>query len=86
MTQTSKTYQAGDEIDINGTTVTLAARKGRNGIRWTWVIRTIDLGGESYLATPEEAIADAARTLNAPECRHGEPVVLFCVKCHDQEG
>lgn len=79
------TYQAGDEVQIGDTTITLAARKGRNGVRWSWVIPHIDEGGDTYRATSEDAIADAARTLGAPTCRHGQPTTLFCIPCHDSE-
>ena len=77
------TYQAGDEISIaDGVTVILCSRKGRNGIRWSWVIPSTDEGGEGYQATPEEAITNAIKTMNNPECRHGERG--WCPTCHDR--
>lgn len=79
------TYQPGDEILIGDATITLCSRDGRHGIRWTWLDRNADIMGEGYKATPELAIADAARTLNAPTCRHGWPTSAFCPTCHDQE-
>lgn len=77
------TYQPGDEVTIGAETVILSTWKGRTGIRWSWVIPRIDEGGEAYYATPEEAIANAARTLSAPCCDHGQPTNLFCIDCHD---
>lgn len=83
--ENSITYQAGDEIIIGNATITLCARKGSNGIRWTWLDRDADIMGESYKATPELAIAHATKTLSAPACRHGWPTAIFCPACHDQE-
>lgn len=81
MSETSA-YQAGDEVQIaEDVTITLGARKGSNGTRWTWVIPFSDEGGEAYRATPQEAIADAIKTMNTPDCRHGERG--FCITCHD---
>lgn len=74
-------YSAGDEVKVGDTTITLTSRKGSKGIRWSWVIRWIDEGGEGYQATPEEAIANAVKTLNSPPCSHGERG--WCVTCHD---
>jgi cytochrome c553 len=37
--------------------------------------------GEMYHATPEAAIAHARKTMDSPECAHGEQG--FCVACHD---
>jgi hypothetical protein len=82
-----QTYQAGDEIDINGTTIILGRRKGNTGIRWNWVAPDLDVAGMTYRTTPEDAIEDARRTLAAPRCRCGavaemnfatEPVCANC--------
>lgn len=80
---TSSGYQAGDQIDIGAAApITLCRRKGSNGVRWTWAIPSTDEMGQTYLTTPEAAIADAIKTMNAPECRHGESG--FCPDCHDR--
>lgn len=81
----AKSYQAGDEVLVGDTTITLCSRKASHGIRWTWLDRTADLFGEGYKSTPELAIADAAQTLGAPSCRHGRPTTIFCITCHDGE-
>lgn len=82
MTANGTTYQGGDQIDIGaGDTITLCARRGSNGTRWTWAIPATDEMGQGYKATPEEAIADAIKTKNSPECRHGERG--WCPTCHD---
>lgn len=81
MTASEHTYQGGDQIDIGGATITLCRRKGSTGIRWTWAIEATDEGGTAYRATPQEAIADAIKTMNAPACRHGEHG--WCPTCHD---
>lgn len=76
------TYQGGDEITIaDGVTITLSQRRGPRGIRWSWTIPATDEGGQGYKTTPEDAIADAVKTMNAPECRHGERG--WCPNCHD---
>lgn len=81
MTTNETTYQAGDQIDIGDATITLGCRKGNTGIRWTWIVPSTDLSGEAYWPTPEAAIADAHKTMNTPECRHGEQG--WCPRCHD---
>jgi hypothetical protein len=74
-------YQGGDQIDIDGATITLCRRKSSAGIRWTWAIPSTGLMGEMYHATPEAAIAHARKTMDSPECAHGEQG--FCITCHD---
>lgn len=84
----SATYQAGDEIDIDGVTIALGRRKGSTGIRWTWFVPGDDIAGAQYLPTPEEAIEDARRKL-APEnrCACGAPAEMtlstrrVCTNC-----
>lgn len=77
-----RNYQSGDQIDLgDGATITLSGRKGRNGIRWNWGVEGTDLFGHAYLATPEDAIADARKAMNTPACRHGE--TGWCPNCHD---
>jgi hypothetical protein len=77
---TEKNYSHGDHVTIGGgIEIMLVTRKGRGGVRWTWV--TQYEGGEVYWPTPGEAIAHAAKILNAPECRHGERG--WCPACHD---
>lgn len=89
MTETT-TYQAGDEFDVNGTTVTLCRRKGNTGVRWNWFAHAIDLGGESYYPTPEQAIEAAHRMLQGERCSCGEPATMnastgkTCVSCYDR--
>jgi len=85
--ENSTTYQGGDEIRIGDATITLCARKSSDGThtRWTWLDRAADIMGEVSKRTPEDAIAHAAKTLNAPACRHGWPITIFCPACHDQE-
>lgn len=79
------TYQAGSEVQIGDATIVITSRKGSHGIRYSWFDRAADIGGEGYKATPELAVADATKTLNAPTCRHGWPVTKFCPSCHDTE-
>jgi hypothetical protein len=81
-------YQAGDELQINDTTITLVHRSGFSSAstRWNWMIDGGALGtevGEIWYPTAEEAIDNAQRTLGAPQCRHGQPTTQFCVDCHD---
>jgi hypothetical protein len=66
-----QTYQAGDEIDINGTVITLGRRKGTTGIRWTWIASDLDVTGTAYYSTPEDAIDNARRALGAERCTCG---------------
>ena len=81
MTETN-TYQPGDEVRIApGVTITLGARRGSHGVRWNWSIPATDEMGGTYEATPELAIAHAIKTMNTPECRHGERG--WCPNCHD---
>lgn len=79
----NENYRGGDEITISGVTITLTSRKGSHGVRWSWRDRLADIEGQSYHGTPQEAIADAERTLAAPSCRHGFPTTQFCPNCHD---
>lgn len=82
MTASETTYQAGDQVDIGAASpITLCRRKGSHGVRWSWMVPATDLMGQTYLPTPEAAIADAIRAMNAPECRHGESG--WCPTCHD---
>lgn len=74
-------YRAGDAIEINGTTVVLVTRKGAAGIRWNWAARAVDVMGEAYQATAEDAVEDARLTLATGECKHGE--LGFCTECND---
>ncbi len=64
-------YQAGDEIDINGTVIILGKRKGNTGVRWTWIAPALDVTGMAYYTTPEAAIEDASRKLAAERCACG---------------
>lgn len=83
MTESGTTYQAGDQIAISpDITITLGARRGAHGVRWTWGIPWTDEGGQAYRATPQEAIADAIKTMNTPECAHGQSG--WCPDCHDR--
>lgn len=66
----STTHQAGDEIDINGTTIILGTRRGRTGIRWNWYAPETDEAGVIYHPTPEAAIDEAHRSL-AKRCACG---------------
>lgn len=79
------TYEAGSEVQIGDVTITLGSRKGSHGIRWSWRDRAADIGSDGYYDTPELAIENATRTLNAPTCRHGLPNNKFCVGCHDTD-
>lgn len=72
------THQSGNRVDIDGTVITLTSRKSRTGIRWSWIIERIDVGGEASYPTPEEAIASARKALASPPCRHGDPILI----CH----
>ena len=80
----SENYQSGDEVDIDGTVITLGARRGNNGVRWTWVDRSTEQTAGLYLATAGEAVTHARKTLGRPACRHGQHG--WCPTCHDQEG
>lgn len=64
-------YKAGDEVDINGTTIIISTWRGNHGIKWRWYAPEIDVAGMSHKRTPEEAIADARATLGGPRCRCG---------------
>lgn len=66
-----RAYQPGDEVDIDGTTVTLSRRHGRTGVRWSWWAPELDVAGEAYWPTPAEAIAHARRAL-ASRCWCGQ--------------
>ena len=74
----------GTRITIDDYQVTIAARKGSNGVRWGWYCSAIGLGGEGTKATPELAVIDAQQALGAAECGHGIPATQFCHTCHDQ--
>lgn len=82
-------YQAGDEIDIDGTVIILTNRKGNNGIRWTWLAPDLDVTGMRYRPTPEDAIADAREKL-ATRCPCGAVAEMTsstgrtCVPCYDR--
>lgn len=82
-------YQAGDEIDINGTTIILSRRKGNSGIRWTWYAPELDTAGVVYHTTPEAAVDHAHRTLGAPRCACGAVAEMTtstrrtCADCAD---
>lgn len=84
------TYQAGDEIDIDGVTIVLGSRRGSYGVRWCWVIPGIDVGSAGYKATAEDAIADARAKIAGPRCGCGEPVEMTastrktCGRCYDR--
>jgi hypothetical protein len=88
MTET-RTYQAGDEIDINGTTIVLCRRKGNTGIRWSWMAPALDSGSEAYQTTPEAAIENARQAL-ATRCACGAvatmtaATVRTCGNCYDR--
>jgi hypothetical protein len=83
------TYQPGDEIDINGTTITLCRRKGSTGVRWTWMIPAIDVTGEAYQTSPEAAIEHARKTFD-DLCACGDPATMTastrrtCANCYDR--
>jgi hypothetical protein len=89
---TQATYQAGDEIDINGTTIILASQKSFSGkgIRWTWDAPDLGASGVAYKRTAEEAITDARNKL-APtsRCRCGAAAEMTastgpaCANCYD---
>lgn len=84
------TYQAGDEVDIDGTVIVLGSRRGNWGIRWTWIISGIEVGGTSYKDSPEAAIADARAKITGPRCACGEPIEMTastrktCAYCYDR--
>ncbi len=75
-------YQAGDELEINGTTV-IITKQGFRSTRYSWYCPAAGEGGEVAFPTPEEAVDHAYRTLGR-ECRHG--ALGFCPTCHDSEG
>ena len=76
------TYQPGDEIEINGTTIVITS-KGFRSVRYSWFAPQLDEGAEASYPTIEQAVAHAYRTLGTGECRHGQ--LQFCPDCHDQE-
>lgn len=82
-------YQAGDEIDINGTVIVLGRRKGNTGIRWTWHAPELDTAGVVYHTTPESAVDHARRTLGADRCACGAVAEMTtstrrtCAACAD---
>lgn len=84
------TYQAGDEIDINGITIIISRRKGSAGIRWNWYAPEIDTAGEVYHTTPEAAVDHARRTLGAERCACGAVATMTastrrtCTNCYDR--
>lgn len=88
MTETS-TYQAGDEIYIDGTVIILCRRKGSAGIRWSWMAPALDSGSEAYQTTPEAAIENARQNLGA-RCACGQlatmtaATVRTCINCYDR--
>ncbi len=90
---TTTPHQSGDQIDINGTTVILTARKsfrGGSAIRWGWDIPAADYGSEGTYDTAEQAIANAWRILDGPMCACGEPATITastrrtCINCYDR--
>lgn len=87
--QPQPSYQAGDEIDINGTTIVICRRKGNTGIRWTWYAPEIDTTGVAYHTTPEAAVDDARRAL-VDRCACGAVAEMTastgraCAACYDR--
>jgi hypothetical protein len=88
MTET-RTHQAGDEIDLDGTLIILGSRKSKTGIRWTWMAPALDTVGEACHATPEAAIDHARRALGT-RCACGAvatmtaATVRTCADCYDR--
>ncbi len=73
----------GDTIDIDGTAVTIGARRSLTGLRWVWAAPELDILGTASYTTAQEAVAAATLTLAAGTCRHGQ--YGWCPSCHDQE-
>jgi hypothetical protein len=78
-------YSDGDQVKIGDYEITLGARKGSSGVRWTWFCSQVGVGSEGRSATPDLAVADAVATLGGSACRHGAPSGQFCHRCHDSE-
>lgn len=91
VTVITPTYTGGEEIDINGTTIVLIARRrfSRPGIGWSWCTQDRGIFGESTRATAEDAIDHARRVLGAPRCGCGAPATMnastgkTCINCYD---
>lgn len=83
-------YRAGDELDIDGTLIILGSRRGNTGIRWSWYAPAIEADGEAYYPTPEEAVADARRSLGSERCSCGAVATMHsstrrtCAACYDR--
>ena len=75
MTSENKTYEPGQELDIDGHSVILTLR----GTKWSWYCADLDQGSQISSLSAGEAVAHATKTLARAACRHG--VRGWCPDC-----